>query len=388
MNLRDLRKLRTAWESSLKGSFGEGVAQEYLDWLWETVVRDYSDELSSPDTGGEFLLEDLVALAETPYKGQLLFPPNRSLGGGGRPLDSTTEEDVSDWIKFDAKSRVQVMALSEYFTKIASVERRVMEFRRRFLGSTTKTLEPDEIPDALRSWSLPEDAETSEHEVTLSLTPAGHTPVRYRGTHDSAIGELDRLGDYFVGHYPWEKEQIMHFVLCGEVLQVNTVIGGYKRRTNFGPAAHSFDRSTITLEVESWIPPELVKQAYVGLQREAHGGRRVRQGNERNIEVFRFVLDKSHVRVVSESEHLGKLALPDTWQKLRKSWDEQFPVGHAWRYGEHNRRNFYRDFMRGQRTVVGTEYGFLGTSQPHGQLLDLWNQPGVVYVDDTGEEIS
>jgi hypothetical protein len=379
--------LRTAWESSLKDSFGEGVDQEYLDWLWERVVRDCSDELSSPDTDGE-ILSDLVVLAERPYEARLRFPPNRSLGGGGRPLDSTPEEDVSDWIKFDAKTRVQVTALSEYFTKIASVERRVMAFRRRFLGSTTKTLEPDKIPDALRSWSLPEDAETSERDVFLSGTAADGTPLRYRGTHDSAIGELDRLGDYFAVRYPWRKDQIMHFVLCGEVLEVNTISGWHRRYTNFGPAAHSFNRSTITLEVESWIPPELVKQAYVGLQREAHRGRRVRRGEERNIEVFRFVLDKSQVRVVSESEHLGKLALPDTWQKLRKSWDEQFPVGHAWRYGEHNRRNFYRDFMRGQRTVIGTEYGFLGTSQPHGQLLDLWNQPGVVYVDDTGKEIS
>jgi hypothetical protein len=380
--------LRIAWESSLKDSFGEGVDQEFLDWLWESVVRDFSDdELSSPDTDGE-TLSAMVGLAERTYESRVRFPPSVSVGSGGRPLGSTPEQDVSDQIKFDAKTRVKVMALSEYFTKIASVERRVMEFRRRFLGSTTKTLEPDKVPDALRSWSLPEDAETSEHEVILSWTPAGRTPVRYRGTHDSAIGELDRLGDYFAGHYPWGKDQVMHFVLCGEVLQVNTVVGWRWMKTNFGPDAHSFNRCTITLEVESWMPPELVKQAYVSLQREAHRGRRVRRGEERNIEVFRFVLDKSQVRVVSESEHLGMLTLPDTWRKLRKSWDEQFPVGHAWRYGEHNGRNFYRDFMRGQRTVIGTEYGLLGTFQPHGQLLKLLSQPGAVFVEATGEEIS
>jgi len=91
---------------------------------------------------------------------------------------------------------------------------------------------------------------------------------------------------------------------------------------------------------------------------------------------------------VSESEHLGMLTLPDTWQNVRKSWDKQFPVGDARRYGEHNRRNFYRDFMRGQRTVVGTEYGFLGTSQPHGQLLKLLSQPGEELVEETGENIN
>src|SRR5215212_6546423 len=262
--------LRIAWESSLKDSFGESVDQEFLDWLWESVVRDFSDdELSSTDADGE-TLSAMVALAERAYEARLRFPPSVSLGSGGRPPDSTPKEDVSDLIKFDAKTRVQVIALSEYFTKIASVERRVMEFRRRFLGSTTKTLEPDMIPDALKSWSLPEDAETSEHDVFLSWTPAGGTPVRYRGTHDSAIGELDRLGDYFAGHYPWRKEQVMHFVLSGEVLQVNTVIGSHRVRRTFGPAAHKFDRGEIMLEVESWTPPELVKQAYVGLQREVH----------------------------------------------------------------------------------------------------------------------
>jgi hypothetical protein len=104
--------------------------------------------------------------------------------------------------------------------------------------------------------------------------------------------------------------------------------------------------------------------------------------------VFRFVLDKSQVRVVSESEHLGMLTLLDTWRNLRKAWDKQFPVGHAWRYGEHNERNFYRDFMRGQRTVIGTEYGLLGTFQPHGQLLKLLSQSGAVFVESTGTEIS
>jgi hypothetical protein len=380
--------LRIAWESSLKDSFGEGVDQEFLDWLWESVLRDFTDdELSSTDADGE-TLSAMVALAERAYEARLRFPPSVSLSGGGRPLGSTPKKDVSDWIKFDAKTRLKVMALSEYFTKIASVERRVMEFRRRFLGSTTKTLEPDKIPDALRSWSLPEDAETSEHNVFLFWTPAGGTPVRYRGTHDSAIGELDRLGDYFADHYPWRKEQVMHFVLSGEVLQVNTVIGSHRVRRTFGPAAHKFDRGEIMLEVESWTPPELVKQAYVGLQREVHRGRRVRRGEERNIEVFRFVLGKSQVRVLSESEHLGRVSLPDTWRTLRKSWDEQLPVDHDWRYGEHNGRNFYRDFLRGQRTVIGTEYGLLGTFQPFGRLLELLTQPGAEFVEATGEEIS
>jgi hypothetical protein len=380
--------LRIAWELSLKDSFGESVDQEFLDWLWESVVRDFSDdELSSADADGE-TLSAMVALAARAYEARLRFPPSVSLGSGGRPLGSTPKEDVSALIKVDAKTRVQVIALSEYFTKIASVERRVMEFRRRFLGSTTKTLEPDKIPDALRSWSLPEDAETSEHEVILSWTPSDGTPVRYRGTYDSAMGELDRLGEYLAGHYPWGKDQAMHFVLSGDALQVNTVIGSHRMMRVLGPDAHKFNRGTITLEVESWIPPELVKQAYVNLQREVHGGRRVRRGEERNIEVFRFVLDKSQVSVVSESEHLGMLTLLDTWRNLRKSWDKQFPLGHAWRYGEHNGRNFYRDFMRGQRTVIGTEYGLLGTFQPHGQLLKLLSQPGAVFVEATGEEIS
>jgi len=104
--------LRIAWESGLKDLFGEGVDQDYLDWLWDSVVRDFTgDELSSPDTVGE-TLSHMIDLAERAYKARLRFPPSVSPDSGGRPLGSTPEEDVSEWIKFDAKTRVKVMALS------------------------------------------------------------------------------------------------------------------------------------------------------------------------------------------------------------------------------------------------------------------------------------
>ncbi|PLS85656.1 MAG: hypothetical protein CYG60_11450 [Actinobacteria bacterium] len=267
---------------------------------------------------------------------------------------------MSACVKFDSKTETHVRALSEYLCKIAAVERRVMEFRRRYLDGPTRTVAPAEVPNTLKRWSVAPDAE-SDDDVYLYWT-GGERLLRFRGGYWSEIGELDRLGDKLAKRYPWSKDQAMHFVLCGGVYQVKTVSGKRSRSVNVGPAAHKFNRGTITLEVEAWMPPELVKKAYSHLQRQIDQGDQMlgesvkpRRGYGRTAEVFRFVVERSEVKVVSEKESLGKLVLSLSWRELRKLWDDHLPTNHAWRYGEEGTRNFYRDFTRGQKAVTASK---------------------------------
>lgn len=358
--------LRAAWESELRRQFGinPGTDWEFLDWLWKSIVHDHASEIQAGDSE---VLESMVAAAERPCVAHVRF--SRGGNGGGRgsvASNDVGEGDLGGQIRFDPKTKAHVKALSEYLSKIAAVERRVMEFRRRYLGGPTATAVPAGVPHLMESWSVASGSE-GEDDVYLYWT-GEERPVRFRGSYWSAIGALDRLGDHLSKKYPWFKDQAIGFVLCGGLWQVKTVSGKQSISKDLGPAAHKFDRCTISLEIEAWMPPELVKKAYARFQREVRareGGltgaaTTTRRSYGRNAEIFRFVLERSEIAVVSENENLGKLILPDSWRGLRKLWDDHLPTGHPWQYGEKGWRNFYRDFMRGQTAATGSKWGLPG----------------------------
>lgn len=355
--------LRAAWESELRKRFDvdPDADRAFLDWLWELIAHDHASEIHA---GDDDVLEYMVTAAERPCDARVRFP--RSGGGNGRRQGPADKDDLSGRIKFDAKTETHIRALSEYLSKVAAVERRVMEFRRRHLGGTTATVMPAEVPQLLESWSIAPGTKR-EDDVYLYWT-GEERPTRFRGGYWSALGTLDCLSDYLAKRYPWNKDQALQYVLCAGVWQVKTVSGKQSISKNLGPAAHRFDRRTISLEVEAWMPPELVKKAYARLQREARvdegtltgEASTTRRSYGRNAEVFRFVVGRSEIVVVSEKENLGKLMLPDSWRKLREMWDDHLPTGHTWRYGENGWRNFHRDFVRAQQAATGSRWGLPG----------------------------
>lgn len=376
--------LRAAWESELQKQFGVDLAAdgEFLDWLWEFILRDHaSDEIQRSD---DEVLENMVATAELPCLTRLQFSRGTSAGGRGSASNNTgSGDDLSKQIRFDPKTKTHIKALSEYLSKIAAVEPRVMEFRRRHLGEPTNTVALDEVPQVLKTWSIDPGAE-SEDDVSLYWTVEERL-TRFRGGYWSAIGTLERLCHYLAKKYPWSRNQALRFVLCGGPWQVNTVSGKRRNSKGVGPAAHKFDRYTITLEVEAWMPPELVKKAYAKLQRESKVGEltgeatTTRRSYGRKAEVFRFVVEQSEIVVVSEKENLGKLMLPDSWRELQNLWDDHLPIDHAWRYGENGWRNFHRDFMRGQKATTGNNWGLPGyPGQPVTSAEVAADQPGFI----------
>ena len=363
--------------------------REFLDWLWEDLFSDYAVEIQA---GNSEVLEDMVATAERPCTAHVRF--SRGENGGGRGLDTNNnvpKDDLGGQIKFDKKTETHVKSLSEYLSKIAAVERRVMEFRRRHLGGPTNTVTPTEAPRLLKAWSVDTGAE-SKDDVSLYWFGEEY-PERFRGGYWSAIGGLDRLGDYLTltKKYPWNKDQALAFVLCGGVWQVKTVSGKGTNSKGLGPTAHRFCRCTISLEIEAWMPPELVAKAYARLKREMKGREEgltrpattTRRSYGRATEVFRFVVGRSEISVVSEKENLGKLVLPDSWRKLRELWDDHLPADHAWRYGENGHRNFHRDFMRGQEATTGDRGGLPGyPGQP------MTSAEGVKWTNEFVERLS
>jgi hypothetical protein len=146
------------------------------------------------------------------------------------------------------------------------------------------------------------------------------------------------------------------------VPQAATVRGTTRWHQNKGVAAHRYNRTTITLEVESWVPSDLVRKAYYRLQREIRHGPESRvygsykQSSPRNVAVFRFVVDQIEIQLVNADEHLARLKFP-SWRKMLELWNEQLEH-HSWRY--QNVRNFRRDFMRGQEAIIGTQWGLPG----------------------------
>jgi hypothetical protein len=120
-------------------------------------------------------------------------------------------------------------------------------------------------------------------------------------------------------------------------------------------AAHKYRRVTIKLEVESWVPSEIVRKAYSQLQRELHGARNNRRPSGRNVEVFRFVVDQSEIDLANTGEYLARLKL-SPWRQILDSWKKQFSESDPRRYPDV--RNVRRDFDRGQQAVIGTKWAY------------------------------
>jgi hypothetical protein len=137
-------------------------------------------------------------------------------------------------------------------------------------------------------------------------------------------------------------------------------VQGYLRisESSTGVAAHRYHRNTITLEIDSWMPSEYVRQAYHNVQHDLLGENN-RQPERRNVEVFRFVVEQSKLEVVNREEGLAKLTIPK-WKELRELWNKQYQEGHEWHYHKKKEHRFSRDFYRGQEAVIGTKDGLPG----------------------------
>jgi len=313
---------------------------------------------------------------------------------------------------------IRIAAFSEYLAKIIATDQGVIRFRERFLGDPENTLafeQAQKFVDSPAARFLPHSffkqkgipfteheavLETYEevredgrryHRAKVSIDPPGiietthsdngreevirslwwpqdddsEIAQRVRVWRGSVLSELQRLAGQLARKHPWQEDQAALFILTGTTPLASTLRGGIRFSDGTGVLAHKYEYKIITLEVRDWVPAEEVAQAYRKLQREVYGGRNYRAPADRNVEVFRFVLEQSEVRIVNREEYLAKLTLPK-WKEMRQAWNELYPRGHRWHYynsTDPDARIFYRDFTRGQQAVIGTRWGLPGVSR-------------------------
>jgi hypothetical protein len=144
----------------------------------------------------------------------------------------------------------------------------------------------------------------------------------------SVIAELFRLaGDRLAG-YPISPEMGVWFILTGKFNPQYPVRMSYMRYRH-----RQFSRTTITLEVESWLPPEEIVEQYRHAQHEILGGT-PRSLKQRTVALFEFV-----------NRHKGRAS----WGELFGAWNRAHPSGQRFR----DRSHLFTTYMRALEYISG-----------------------------------
>jgi hypothetical protein len=121
---------------------------------------------------------------------------------------------------------------------------------------------------------------------------------------NSVIGELANLAEVSLNGFPISREMGVWFILTGKFISEDPVRIRYV--TEHRP--YLLSRTTITLEVESWLPPEEVLEQYRHAQHEILGGT-PRSLKRKTVDLFEFVNQHKEM----------------TWRELFDAWNEAHP---------------------------------------------------------------
>ena len=182
----------------------------------------------------------------------------------------------------------------------------------------------------------------------------------YSVADSSVLGELQKLCQRLAKWHPLTEELAAYLVLCGGTVQLPSLHGRVNNTHNAKVGAYGYDHSTITLTVASWVSPEQVRQEYAKLRAQASAKNTYRSKSDRNIAVFRFVMERA-------SPFPPKDLVPGTrgtfefvpWGKMVKEWNKPPPDGHKWRFdqpGYTAQKMFRNAFADGYEAVTGRKY--------------------------------
>jgi hypothetical protein len=145
---------------------------------------------------------------------------------------------------------------------------------------------------------------------------------------NSYIGQLAKIVEKSMGGYPISQEMGVWFILTGEFVPEDPVRIRYM--TVQRPWLMS--RTTITLEVESWLPPEEVLEQYRHAQHEILG-KTPRSLKRNTLAVFDFV-----------NQHKVK-----SWRERFDAWNKEHPPRERFK----DRRHLYTTYTRALENVAG-----------------------------------
>jgi hypothetical protein len=448
---------RNQLEKELKQRFELTYSEdgEILDYVWDRYADDPS--IGLPDLIGLAEGPIIGYLIGKKRASAGRSPDSKLVGSGSVDFSDELRGGDEGGNEYHTASELhkgvatRVEGFSEYVSKIADVDPWVVGFRDRVLGGPTYKISLDAAHTFVHSPAarffplklfgelnispLEHDATLERHDTvqedgenwhrvtiffgshgirrTVSFSDPGEDSIvslRWPGDSEyadriavwqgSVLGELQRVSKRLARRFPWKEDQAAYFVLCGGNILAGMLMGTWSSHINKGVHAHQYDRTTITLTADSWLPAETVFKAYRRLQRQVHGGKNNRRPELRNVAVFRFVLDQSEIRIVSREERLAKLELPK-WRVMLRRWNEQHPRSDRWHYenpDETGVQRFQRDFVRGQKAVIGTRFGLPGVpGQPmtradakagDERMIESLSRPGTAFVEVTEEEES
>jgi hypothetical protein len=172
----------------------------------------------------------------------------------------------------------------------------------------------------------------------------------------SVLDELRKISLELAGEtwHPWRVGQAAYFVLTGNAPSPRVLFGEVDIHFD-GPVAHG----TIILEVEPWVRPKVVAEAYGRLQGLALDQSKPVTPSLRNFRVFRFVqerLRRSLTDYLMAQERREEVPTKPPWRDMMKEWNEANPQDTY-----NDVRNFSRDYRRAYAFVV----------QPFGYYLPL-----------------
>jgi hypothetical protein len=244
----------------------------------------------------------------------------------------------------------------------------------------------------------------AQHRATVSVDPPGMTesvenmfdeapqlaPRRPRfkdGTHGQALyyvnergrprkvsvwdrsllERLRGLSEELVQEYRWEPAQSTMFVLTGEIPPIPPlkVTNHLKSTREIVDATTSVPRhidATITITASPWVRTRTVRSNYRKAQIKVLGSSGGKPPSERNLTLFRFVIER--IQSLSEpaaeaiaSRAPGRARMPEG-KELVREWNKTYP---QWEYktsvGDPYTRWFWKDFKRILKTIaVGPPY--------------------------------
>jgi hypothetical protein len=148
--------------------------------------------------------------------------------------------------------------------------------------------------------------------------------------HNSFIGQLAEIVEKSMGGYPISLEMGVWFILTGEFVHEDPVRIRY--RTVERPELLS--RTTITLDVESWLPPEEILAQYRHAQNQILGGT-PRSLKRKTVALFEFV----------------------NLYKGKKRWSELFDAWNKTQSGQRfrDRSHLFTTYMRALEYIAGVK---------------------------------
>jgi hypothetical protein len=155
----------------------------------------------------------------------------------------------------------------------------------------------------------------------------------------SVLGNLRKLCKALTKAHPWDVDQATWFVLTGDAPLVRPIQAKINSSWMLGRRA----LTTISLNVQPWVPAETVENVYRQVQSRVLGGENKRIG-DKSLRLLEFVTQRAE----ADGELPSGRALVEQWDQI---WIHEKP---QWCYGA-DTRTFWRDLRNAQRSVTNSK---------------------------------